>query len=66
MKNKANMISKLFAEQKTQPAIYQPGIFWENALEDILNPYLIMGIHKFRSNRVNLKYFVPTYKPSRL
>ena len=20
-----------------------------------------MGIHKFRSNRVNLKYFVPTY-----
>ena len=61
MKNKANMISKLFTEQKTQPAIYQPGIFWENALEDILNTYLTMGIHKFRSNRVNLKYFVPTY-----
>ena len=61
MKNKAYMISKLFAEQKAQLAIYQPGIFWEKALEDILNPYLTMGIHKFRSNRVNLKYFVPTY-----
>ena len=61
MKNKADMISKLFTEQKNQPAIYQPGVFWEKALEDILNPYLTMGMQKFRSNRVNLKYFVPTY-----
>ena len=40
---------------------YEPGIFWEAALKKIEHEFNEHGICKFRSNEVNLSFFVPTY-----
>ena len=41
--------------------LYQPGAFWKEALDSILKIYIEKGIKGFRSEPVNLSFFVPTY-----
>ena len=46
---------------KKNRKLYEPGIFWKKALEQIENRYIEKGIKDFRSDRLNLSFFVPTY-----
>jgi len=43
--------------------LYEPGIFWKKALKVIEKKYLEKGIKDFRSDKTNLRFFVPTYGP---
>ncbi len=56
-----NPIHKSSAKFEHVSDLYEPGAFWTEALESILKTYLENGIKGFRSDRVNLSFFVPTY-----
>ena len=40
---------------------YKPGSFWQKALFDIAEEYVLSGVKNFRSIKKNLEFFVPTY-----
>ena len=50
-----------FGEQELCPEIYQPSLFWREALIKIEQSVKLNGMHGFRANKTNLKFFVPTY-----
>ena len=55
-----NIVEKNAKSEKVSD-LYQPGAFWKEALDSILKIYLEKGIKGFRSEPVNLSFFVPTY-----
>ena len=59
--NRPRLISKYTEELKRQDRVYQPSVFWENALDAIGRSYASNGIANFRRDKVNLNFFVPTY-----
>ena len=61
MHNRPRLIRKYTEELKRQDRVYQPGVFWENALNAIGRSYATNGIANFRRDKVNLNFFVPTY-----
>ena len=61
MHNRPRLIRKYTEELKRQDRVYQPGVFWENALNAIGRSYASNGIANFRRDKVNLNFFVPTY-----
>ena len=60
-KIKKNLIARQNVKPEQVSALYEPGAFWKEALDSILKIYLEKGIKDFRSERLNLSFFVPTY-----
>ena len=60
-KNIKHLISAPNTKSEQTSHLYEPGAFWKGALDKILKIYLEKGIDGFRSERVNLSFFVPTY-----
>ena len=56
-----NLIVRKNVKPEQVSALYEPGAFWKEALDSILKIYLEKGIKDFRSEPVNLSFFVPTY-----
>ena len=54
-------VIKDFGGQEMCPEIYQPSLFWREALIKIEQSVKLNGIDGFRANKTNLKFFVPTY-----
>tara|TARA_B100000963_G_C22622233_1_gene670552 strand:+ start:1004 stop:2050 length:1047 start_codon:yes stop_codon:yes gene_type:complete len=52
---------KDFEEQEMCPEVYQPSLFWRDALIKIEESLKLNGLDGFRGNKTNLKFFVPTY-----
>ena len=50
-----------FEKNSSADSFYKPGIFWKSALAKIEKQFNQDGICKFRSNKTNLSFFVPTY-----
>ena len=60
-KNIKDLISEPNTKSEQISDLYEPGAFWKEALHEILKLYSEKGIKGFRSERVNLSFFVPTY-----
>ncbi len=56
-----NLIVRQNVKPKQVSDLYKPGAFWKEALDSILKIYLEKGIKDFRSERLNLSFFIPTY-----
>ena len=61
MKNRYENLEFQFDLINSKPDDYKPSSFWKDALIKINETYKKDGIFGFRSDRVNLGYFVPTY-----
>jgi putative sugar O-methyltransferase len=48
---------------QTQSPLYRPSAFWEDAAKGIVTEICELGIERFRSFPLALKFFVPTFGP---